>query len=112
MSILVQSQPHADHSAARIRVDCGPSEIWTVQIVRRKHFFRRDIEHMASMLDLALMLGRKTGIPVVDRTGLTGRYNWYLKHPVEQPPNHSPVVGVLNPSDRSFLFKAVEQLGL
>jgi uncharacterized protein (TIGR03435 family) len=66
----------------------------------------------ASMSDLARMLGRKTGRPFVDRTGLTGRYNWSLKHPVEQPPNNSGIVGALNPSDRSFLLKALEQLGL
>ncbi len=66
----------------------------------------------ASMSDLILLLGQKSGRPVLDRTGLTGTFNWYVKHSAEQPPNHSAIVGVLNSGDRAYLFKAVEQLGL
>jgi uncharacterized protein (TIGR03435 family) len=66
----------------------------------------------ASMSDLVLLLGQQSGRPVLDRTGLTGTFHWFVKYYAEQPPNHSPIVGVLNSGDRAYLFKAIEQLGL
>jgi len=63
----------------------------------------------ATMTDLALWLGRLTGRPVLDRTGITGEFNYDVKYvPVDNQPG-AGTIGLVGPS----IFTAIqEELGL
>lgn len=72
---------------------------------------------MASMANLAVYLERQLRRPVVDRTGLSGRYNFQLEWAPDSGPCSTPVDGVpgapVNSSDGPSIFTAVqEKLGL
>ena len=67
----------------------------------------------ASLTDVARLLARLTGQPVVNRTTTTGQFNFHFEFPAESPPNNTPVGEVLNSADRASLFGALErELGL
>jgi uncharacterized protein (TIGR03435 family) len=59
---------------------------------------------------LAEVLGNELGIPVVDKTGLTGKYDYYLEF---APPRRPPGVPPDDNNPLPSIFNAVqEQLGL
>jgi uncharacterized protein (TIGR03435 family) len=73
---------------------------------------------MASMANLAVYLERQLRRPVVDRTGLSGRYNFQLEWTPDSGPCSTPLDGSgpgapVNSSDGPSIFTAVqEKLGL
>ena len=73
-----------------------------------------------SMTDLARELTFAVGRPVVDRTGLTGRYEFTLELPVAGLPqltggatsaNHGPPTSASDPRGLSSMVEAVQRLG-
>ena len=70
--------------------------------------------HGISMAELTNMLSRQLGVPVIDKTGLKGNYNFNLqwKH-VDQAANGVDRGASADNAESSSLFTAVqEQLGL
>ena len=67
----------------------------------------------ATMAEIAPLIGRLTGRPVLERTGLTAKFNYSFEYSVDSPPNHSPLGGPLNPGERSSLISELQkQMGI
>jgi uncharacterized protein (TIGR03435 family) len=68
----------------------------------------------ASLADLTSFLGRPLGRPVLDKTGLTGNFDFKLKFATDRPtPDATLNGGPVPDADAPFLFEAIQQqLGL
>src|SRR4030095_13563953 len=51
----------------------------------------------ATMPEIAPLIGRLTGRPVLERTALTAKFSYYFEYSADSPPNHSPLGGPLHP---------------
>jgi uncharacterized protein (TIGR03435 family) len=67
----------------------------------------------ATMAEIAPLIGRLTGRPVLERAGLTAKFNYYFEYSVDSPPNNSPIGGPLNPGERSSIISEMQkQMGI
>lgn len=93
--------PNADGTAARSRIQIGPAS--------------KTYAYSTSMKTLGDFLTRFLSRPVLDKTGLTGVYDFTLEWVPDAPPASSPDAanGLMLPGvPGASLFSAVQQLGL
>jgi uncharacterized protein (TIGR03435 family) len=64
----------------------------------------------ATMGDLAMMLGRLMGQPVVDRSGFTGKFHFYVETFRDVAPLTSPLSGPRNPIEIKSIITEFEKL--
>jgi uncharacterized protein (TIGR03435 family) len=66
----------------------------------------------ATMSDLAILLGRLMGQPIVDRTGFTGRFHFSVYIFRDGPPLASPLSGPRNPIEIKSIITEFEKAGV
>jgi uncharacterized protein (TIGR03435 family) len=67
----------------------------------------------ATLSDIAPLIGRLTGRPIVNRTTVTAKFHYSMQYSVDAPPNNSPIMGPLNPGERDSLILELEkQMGI
>jgi len=91
-------------------IDARPEDDHSTKVTHRYIMIAKS----NSMREIADLLSSQTGKPVLDKTGLTGKYNFTLSWTPLQPPDASPGEASSITSDSApIIFTAIqEQLGL